>query len=155
MESSKPLPPPLPRRHTDGGTFAFGNTEEALRVKVFGVSERGEKAEGALDRRTGHGWVAATDGAYADALAKGHAVTLLGTESTGAIFTAFALLLKALGKASNAPGTHDATTYGTSHASPHSFYAHHVAAISSAIVHANALTVLNTASCMSFNPLAS
>ena len=77
-------------------------------------------------------------------------VILLGSESTGAIFTAFALLLKMLGKASNAPGTHDATVYGASRASPHCFYAHHVAAISSAVVHANALTVLNAASSMSF-----
>ena len=74
---------------------------------------------------------------------KGHGVLLLGSESTGAVFTACALLLKILGKASTAPGTHDATVYGTSRASPHCFYAHHIAAISSAIVLANALTVLN------------
>ena len=48
------------------------------------------------------------------------------------------------------PGTHDATVYGTSRASPHCFYAHHVAAISSAIVHANALILLNAAASMSF-----
>ena len=114
------------------------------------MSERGEKADGALVRRAGHGWIAAKKGDYAHALAKGHGVILLGSESTGAIFTAFALLLKMLGKASNAPGTHDANVYGVSRASPHCFYAHHVPAISSAVVHANALNVPNAASSLIF-----
>ena len=85
-----------------------------------------------------------------DTLAKGHGVILLGCESTGALFTAFALLLKTLGRAAAAPGTHDSTVYGSGRASPQSFYAHHVAAISSAVVHADALTVLNAAASMSF-----
>ena len=135
---------------TDGGDFAFGNTEEALRTKVFGLSERGDKAQGALDRRTGRGWVGEKPGDYADALAKGHGVILLGCESTGALFTAFTLLLKALGRAANAPGTHDSTVYGSGRASPQGFYAHHVAAISSAVVNADALTVVNAASSMGF-----
>ena len=75
----------------------------------------------------------------------------VGSES---IFTAFAATLKVLGKASTAPGTHDATVYGASRARlarpTDCFYAHHVAATSSAIVLANARTVLNAASSMGF-----
>ena len=48
------------------------------------------------------------------------------------------------------PGTHDSIVYGSGRASPQGFYAHHVAAISSAVVHADALTVVNAASSMSF-----
>ena len=134
----------------DGGDFAFGNTEEALRAKVFGLDERGDKAKGPLDRRTGLGWVAARAGDYADALAKGHGVTMLGCESTGALFTAFLLVLRTLGRAAVAPGTHDSTVYGTSRASPQSFFPHHIAAISSAVVRADATTIHNAASSMSF-----
>ena len=40
--------------------------------------------------------------------------------------------------------------YGTSRASPSSFYAHHVAAISAAVTRADAVVILNTAATMSF-----
>ena len=40
------------------------------------------------------------------------------------------------------PGTHDSTVYGTARASTRSFYVHHTAAIASAIVCADAQTVL-------------
>ena len=89
-------------------------------------------------------------GDYASALAKGHGVLLMGCESTGALFTAFALLLRTLGKASTAPGTHDSTVYGSSRASPKGFFAHHTAAISAAVTLADAAVILNTASSMSF-----
>ena len=135
---------------TDGGAFAFGNTEEALRVKVFGLKGRGEKAQGPHKRLEGTGWVAEKPGDYASALAKGHGVLLMGCESTGALFTPFALLLRTLGKASTAPGTHDSTVYGSSRASPKGFFAHHAAAISAAVTQADAAVILNTASSMNF-----
>ena len=135
---------------TDGGTFAFGNTEEALRAKVFGLTARGEQAQGPHDRRTGTGWVAERQGDYSDALAKGHNVALMGCESTGAIYPAFSALLRVLGKAAAAPGTQDSTVYGTSRASPSSYYAHHVAAISAAVTRADAVVILNAAATMSF-----
>ena len=75
---------------------------------------------------------------------------MLGMESTGALFTPFVLMLKTLGKLSTAPGTHDSTIYGTARASPQTFFRHHVAAISSAVVLADALSVLNSAATMSF-----
>ena len=42
----------------DGGDFAMGGTEEALRVKVLGVAARGDPAANQpFDRTTGKGWV--------------------------------------------------------------------------------------------------
>ena len=114
---------------------------------LFSVNE---PAHTPLDRRTGLGWVARRRGDYADALSKGNGVIFLGCESTGALFPALSLVLKTLGRAAVAPGTHDGTVYGTSRASPASFYAHHAAAISAAVTQADALVVLNVASTMSF-----
>ena len=106
---------------------------------------RGEKAQGPHKRLEGTGWVAEKPGDYASALAKGHGVLLMGCESTGALFTAFALLLRTLGKASTAPGTHDSTVlYGSSRASPKGFFAHHAAAISAAVTQADAAVILTT-----------
>ena len=70
----------------------------------------------------------------------------------GALFTAFSLVLSALGRVAGAPGTHDSTVCGAGRgrASPQSFYAHNVASILSAVVSADALTVLNAASSMSY-----
>ena len=135
----------------DGGRFALGNTEEDLRYKNLGVAAIGQPSDGPLDRRTGRGWVAATTAHdYADAQRRGNPVTLLASESTGALAADFARALRALGKTSRLPTTHDSTQYGQSRASPSTFAAHHIAAISSAIVHANILPVLNAAAHMSF-----
>ena len=134
---------------THGWLFAFGNTVEHLRSTVLGLSARGDPSDGPLDRRTGTGWVAeTTDHDYADAQAKGHGVSLLATESTGAIDLAFILLLRSLGKQSTAPGSQDHTVYGTARSSPHTFFAHHTSAISAAVVTADAEIVLNTAASM-------
>ena len=65
----------------------MGSTEEALRVKTLGVPARGNKAtDPPYDRTTGAGWVAATENHhYADAQRRGHPVTLIVTETTGAV----------------------------------------------------------------------
>ena len=102
---------------TDGHFIAFGNTEEALRAVVLGQTAHGAESEGPFDRRTGRGWVRAEDGQYADALAKGHPVVLLGMETSGAFFSGLTLLLLLLGRQSTAPGTHDSTVYGEARAS--------------------------------------
>ena len=47
---------------TDGHSFAFGNTLEALRALVFGKQAMGQPGEPPLDRRTGQGRVAAAPG---------------------------------------------------------------------------------------------
>ena len=91
----------------------MGNTEEALIVANLGVPERGAKADGPWRRVTGTGWVRETrDHDYADAQRRGHPVTLLVTETTGALSPTFDSALRALGKHARAPTTHDSTAVG-------------------------------------------
>ena len=84
-------------------------------------------------------------GDYSDAKSKGNTTNLLATESTGALSRTVIQLLHALAKSTLTPEGHDSTVYGTSHASPRSFFPHHVAAVSSAIVLADALVLRNRA----------
>jgi hypothetical protein len=72
------------------------------------------------------------------------------TETTGALSPTFDRALRALGKHARAPTTHDSTRYGLSRSSPRTFLAHHRAAISAAVVLADATTVLLAAPAMSF-----
>ena len=59
-------------------------------------------------------------------------------------------MLRALDKQSRLSTTHDSTCYGESPASPQFFYAHHSAAISYAIVRADAGTILDKGAYMGF-----
>ena len=129
----------------DGGRYAFGNTEERLRRLVLGLDGHGQPGEAPLDRRTGRGWVRATTGSYTDALRKGHHVTLLVAENSGALAPGFRDLLRLYGRVAGRPYAHDATVYGAARTSPTSYYAHHLAAISASIVTADALVVLRAA----------
>ena len=99
-------------------------------------------------------WMAAprsdTLGHYSDGAAKGHGTHLLVTEPSGACNLALTRLLRDTSKAIGLPGIHDSTVYGTSRASTRSFFSHHLAAISSAIVNSDALTLLNHASNAAF-----
>ena len=76
--------------------------------------------------------------------------SFLTSESSGAIAADYAACLRALDKQSSLPETQDSTRYGTSLSSPQSFYQHHVAAISAAIVGADADTIANKARSLSF-----
>lgn len=93
---------------------------------------------------------ATTDHDYADAQRRGNPVTLLHTETTGALSATLSQCLTALDQLSRARGSHDSTCYGLARASPRTFLAHHTAAISTAIVQADALTVVNHAAHLSF-----
>ena len=64
-------------------------------------------------------WKAQTHAA--DAQRRGHPVTLLVTETTGALSPTFDRALRALGKHARAPPTHDSTRYGLSRSSPRTF----------------------------------
>ena len=55
-----------------------------------------------------------------------------------------------LGKVASLPGTVDYTPYGESRASPQGFYRHYLAAHSHAVVHADALTLLDKASSLCY-----
>ena len=118
------------------------------------LSQRSHLAPGTPPSATclhGTGRVAATtDHAYADALSKGHRVTLLVQEQTGALSPTYDALLRRLGRVSVAPGTHDSTVYGLSRASPSTFYSHHVAAGARAVILADMADVLNAAATQSF-----
>ena len=61
---------------------------------------------------------------------RGNLVTLFVMETTGALSPTFYGALRALGKQSRAPTTHDSTLYGVSRASPRGFTPHHLARIS-------------------------
>ena len=70
-------------------------------------------------------------------------------ETTGALSPTFYGALRALGKQSRAPTTHDSTLYGVSRASPRGFTPHHLARISAAVAVADATTLLLAAAAMS------
>ena len=135
---------------SDGHTYAFGNTLEHLRVLVLGTEARGAPTDPPFNRVTGEGRVDYKPGDYADALAKGSKVRLLATESTGALSSDVIDLLRALAKASTTDGV-DTTPYGTARTSPRDFFSHHIAAISTAIVLADALAITNHAASLHFN----
>ena len=131
----------------EGGRFAFGNTLEHLTVEVLGLSERGAPSDGVFDRATGAGYVPArSDAQYSDALSKGHGVTLLVTECTGAVSGTVLALLRDLDSQSRLATTIDHTVYGTARTSPRRFLPHHLAAISAAIVLSDASTICDHAS---------
>ena len=129
----------------------MGSTLEALTVLVLGVPERGAASDGPFNHQTGQGWVRATTAhQYADAQTKGIPVTLLASESTGALSPTFDAALHTLDKLSRLQTSHDSTVYGIGRASPRTFYTHHLAAISNAIVMADASTVTQFANELAF-----
>ena len=135
----------------DGWRVAFGSTLEKLTFDVLGVSGRGAPGE-RWDRCAGTGYVAPfTGNDYADAQAKGHGVTLLTCETTGAVSPVLEALLRHLGKLARAHGTVDHTQYDTtSRSAPQTFYDHHLSSVAAAVVYADATTCLNAAAVEAF-----
>ena len=68
----------------EGDRFAFGNTEENEARNIFGVEGR-DSHLASRDRATGVGIVLPKVGYYGDGLSKGHYVSHLHTETTGAL----------------------------------------------------------------------
>ena len=93
--------------------------------------------------------MAAKDGAYADAIARGHTTMLLVTETSGGMAPALITLLQTMGRAVKLDSANDTTIYGLGRMSTKSFFLHHLGAISSAIVMADARTIVREASSMS------
>ena len=120
-------------------------SEERERRTVCGVAERGTaagyRADGGQRRDGVGGWVRAHGGDYADAQSKGFGLTLLHTETSGAIAGALDALLRRYDRLSRAVGTVDTTEYGQSPASPRTYYRHHLAAHSAAVVFADVVTI--------------
>ena len=127
----------------EGWLIAMGGTEEAQRVAVLGADARGSEADGDHNRFDGTGHVKSTrdKAQYSSARSKGHGVTLITTENSGAISRDFNNTLHHYGKLATALGTTDSTVYGASRASTRSYYQHHVAAIAAAIVFADVSTI--------------
>ena len=119
---------------------------------MLGVPARGDPACGRPhNRETGAGFVReSTKHDYRDAQQRGNPVTLLVSETTGALSRSFVDALRVLGKQSRAPTTHDSTRYGKARSSTKSFLPHHLTRISAAINQADAVTVLLAAAAMSF-----
>ena len=88
---------------------------------------------------------------YADAQSKGHGVSLLTVEVTGAVSPVLDRLLRHLDRLSRLPTTVDHTQYNTtSRSAPHRFYDHHLEELVTAVVYADATTWLNAAASEAF-----
>ena len=128
-----------------------------LRYTVLGARERGTPDAYTREWRTPltptsawHGWVAAHDGDYSDAVVKGFGVTLMATETSGAVSATLDAMLRRYDRISREPGTADYTTYGASRTSPGTFYRHHLAAHAAAVVFTDAATLVDDATTKSF-----
>ena len=130
---------------TDGYSFAFGSTLEYLRARVLGQKEMGAPSDPPLNRRTGVGRVDPKPGDYADARrATSYTCSALRARAlTPEVIRLLHVLDKSAGAAD--PQGHDSTQYGLGRASPQSFFQHNLAAVSCAIVRADALTIRNHA----------
>ena len=117
-----------------GHLYGFGNTEEELRLQIFGTKAWGKKADGPLNHETGKGWVHAVKGDYADALSKGHIVNDMIVESTGGIAPHTRSVVRRLSRRAEGKGATDRTKYGTARASTRSFATHHLQRMTKAAV---------------------
>ena len=72
-------------------------------------------------------------------------MVLLATETTGAFSAALVRLLRRLASNAARGDAPDQTAYGTSRASPQDFLTHHAAAISTAVVTADANAIIAAA----------
>ena len=86
---------------------------------------------------------------YSDGLSKGHKLTLLATEPTGACSPRLARLIRALARLADEPGA-DTTAYGEARCSPASFYQHHLSAVSAAVVRSDTAAITCRARSLAF-----
>ena len=68
-----------------GAFVAFGNTRPPARARVVGVEQRGQPGDRAFDARTGLGYVAAVEGDYDRAAAKGALLVPALVETFGGV----------------------------------------------------------------------
>ena len=115
-----------------GHRYAFGNTHERYRMLILGTRRRGRKRDGPLNHKTGRGWVRYRTGAYEDGMQKGARVTVLLTESTGAVSFDALKYVAYLSRRARGRKSRDSTSYGRSNTSATHFYTHHVQRLSMA-----------------------
>ena len=125
----------------DGHLIAFGNTLEAITRQTRGLDGIGSESEPAFDRTTGVGFVAPYAGDY-----RGRAphvpLTLVHSETTGALSPESLKSIAHLDKLANKPAHRDGTQYGSRRGATRSFRRQHTSEIYSAIVYADAETLL-------------
>ena len=115
-----------------GHRYAFGNTHERYRMLILGTRRRGRKRDGPLNHKTGRGWSRYRTGAYEDGMQKGARVTVLLTESTGAVSFDALKYVAYLSRRARGRKSRDSTSYGRSNTSATHFYTHHVQRLSMA-----------------------
>ena len=126
-----------------GHKYAFGNTEERVRLENLGCDERGHPSQGPLDHATGRGWVRGRRGLYYDALhVKRSAVEIVLHETFGGGFSPPAVAKLHRHARSAASGT-DRTRY-TTRRKVRSFKSHHSQRISLGIVKADSRGILDS-----------
>ena len=121
--------------------YAFGNTEERLRLQNLGCAERGRPSDGPLDHRTGRGWVRQQKGCYHDAVyVKRSAVDVLLHETLGGGFSppAVARMRRQARAAKSVDRTHY-TTRGRL-----SYLSHHTQRLSLSVVKANSRGIIDS-----------
>ena len=145
----------------EGHITAFGGTEERLRWENLGVAQRSTADSGAFQRATGARGTSPcttdglTDGARSGSvrgrrLAKGLPVLLCVMETSGAVGTGLAGGIRLLARTAATKGATDSTSYGRGRASTRSFYAHHIAEMSTAVQVADAIVLDNAAAHVMF-----
>ena len=130
-----------------GHLFAFGNTEEFLRVTVLGCAAHGRESDGPFNHATGKGWVAEQRGDYYDAIfIKGNSVITAIFEVFGGFSPRIWAELRRLSRLNNKlPLFRDGTVYGANPKSSTSWLHHHIQFIAIALVKADAYNILNEA----------
>ena len=129
----------------DGHFIAHGNTLEDITRITRGLTARGTPTDPPLDRVTGVGRVAAFHGHYADAIVKKNPLVLFLVETTGALSLEARAAIAYLHRLTKPRSARDGTLYGTARGATTSFRCHHTAAISSAVILADAETLLRRA----------
>ena len=130
-----------------GHLYAFGNTEEFLRVTILGCAGRGCASDGPFDHSTGTGWVVEQRGDYHDAIfVKGNSVVTAIVEVFGGFTPRFLSELRRLARLNPTSASfRDGTKYGDNPRSPISWLTHHSRLISLSVVKADAFNILNEA----------
>ena len=132
---------------TLGHKYAFGSTEERLRLENLGCVERGHPSQGYFNHRTGRGWVRGRRGLYDDALyVKRSVVDIVLHETIGGGFSPPAVAkMHRLSRAA-ASGA-DRTRYTSKRQI--SFKSHHTQRMSLGIVKAESRAILDSFSRLS------
>ena len=138
-----------------GNHYAFGNTEEFLRVQILGCAGRGRSFDGPFNHTTGKGWVVEQRGDYYDAIfAKGNSVVTAIIEVFGGFTPRLYSELRRLSRIdAKQPLSRDSTTYGANPRSSKNWLVHHTRLISLSVVVADSHNILNEATCAKFSLL--